>query len=408
LESITDNYPQKAEPWKIELEVEKVDRLLGIKIPNEEIKKILTNLGIETSEVGEKIICIIPTRRIDLKNQEDLIEEIGRIFGYERIKVKPLKEKVQTPRKNIERELERKIKNILAYCGMDEIKGYSFCSRKESQALGLNDENHITLMNPMSPDQELLRRTLVGGILRSGKKSLSYFEGVRIFETGRVYSLGKDILSREKMMVAGAIIEKGEKGEQFFALKGILENLLHKLGVRDIVFVNKFNEDESDVLSLHNSRKALIENAKGENLGVIGEITRSAHKYYGIKKMRACVFELDMEALLKEIEQEKIYVQLDKFPSVNRDISMIVEEKTLAWEIESRIKKSAGKLLRELKLFDNFVNPESKERSMAFHLVFIDKERTLTAQEVDEKIDQIIKDLEDESGVKVKKSQIQN
>lgn len=403
LVAINDNYPKKVDSWEVELKLEKVNDLLGIVIEKEKIKDILNNLGIFVTETGDNFSCKIPTRRIDLVNQEDLIEEIGRIFSYTKIETKPLKGKVQVPKKNSKRELERKLRDILIHAGMDEIKGYSFYSREDARALGLDDENHIVLMNPLSREHELIRRTLVVGILQSGKRSLSYFDSLYLFDMGKVYISSNEFLPKEELLVGGAVIEKGETGEQFFVLKGILENLFHKLGIEGVDFSTDFDEDEKDVLTLHKSRKALIKSNKGKILGVMGEITKSAHKYFGIKKIRACVFELNVEALLGEITDKKKYVQLAKFPSVNRDISMVVDKKAKALEIKNQILKSGGELLEEIVLFDNFVNSETKERSMAFHLTFASLDRTLTAQEVDEKINEIIKILESGLGVMVKK-----
>lgn len=404
LEAISDNYPKKIESWEINLEVEKVYSLLGIQISKKEIITILNNLGIRVNDSGDRLICQIPTWRIDLKNQEDLIEEIGRIYGYTEIETKPLRSHIQVPEKNKERDLERKIKNILVHSGMDEIKGYSFYSREDARALGLDDEKHVTLMNPMNPDQELIRQTLVSGLLRAGKKSLSYFDKLSIFDVGKVYVPSKDFLPRESLVLGGAILARGDKGEQFFELKGILENIFYKLGIEKIDLVADFDEDKFGFIDLHKSRKALINSYDGLNFGFIGEVTKSAHKHFGLKRVRACVFELNLANIIRGINHEKRYISLDRFPSVNRDISIIVKDKITAKDIKTQIKNLGGEFLREINLFDNFINPENKDRSMAFHLTFISPERTLTAQEVDEKMDEIMTGLEKNLNISIKRN----
>ncbi|MFA6184427.1 MAG: phenylalanine--tRNA ligase subunit beta [Parcubacteria group bacterium] len=403
IKAISDNYPNEIKSWEIKLELEKIAKLLGVEIPLEEIIDILEKLGIKVSREENILSCLIPTRRIDLKNQEDLIEEIGRVFGYTKILTKPLNEKIQAPHKNEERELERVLKDIMVHSGFDEIKGYSFYSRKDAKTLGLNDENHISLINPMNPDQELIRRTLVSGLLRSAKKSLSYYENIAIFDMGKVYVPSSNSLPEEKLILSALIVEKGNDGEQFFTLKGVVENLLTKIKIFDIKFSGEFDEDKEDVISFHPSRKAIIRNSQGVKLGVIGEITKSAHKYFGIKKMRACVFELDAVAMLKEITREKIYTPLAKFPAVNRDISMVVDKRMVTSKVAEVIVFFGGDLLQDVTLFDTFINPETKERSMAFHLIFAHPERTLTAQEVDDKIEEISAKLEEELKVVIKK-----
>lgn len=403
VETISDNYPQDVKNWEIELELERVDRLLGIKIEKREVVQILENLGIKVKEEKEFLNCEIPTRRIDLRNQEDLIEEVGRVFGYYKIPTEPLREKLQVPPRNEERELEWELREIMVSQGFDEVRCYSFYSREDARALGLDDENHTALLNPMSVDQELIRRTLASGLLSAGKKSLSYYDSIAIFDMGKVYNPKDKSLPEENLLLSALVIDKGSKGEQFFALKGALENLFAKIKIMDVVFSPDFDENSEDVLSFHPGRKAMIKNSKGDVLGVIGEITKGAHKYFGIKKMRASIFELNIGALLKEISREKIYTPLAKFPSVNRDISMVVDKKMLTSKVAEVIVYFGGSLLQDATLFDTFINPETGERSMAFHLIFADPERTLTAQEVDEKVAEISVRLEEELGVVVKK-----
>ena len=182
-----------------------------------------------------------------------------------------------------------------------------------------------------------------------------------------------------------------------------LENLFYKLNIGEVEFVAKFEEDQVDAVSLHQTRKVLIKASDGEVLGVLGEITKSAHKYFGLKKVRACVFELKMEVLERKARVEKIFDQLSKFPEVNRDLSMTVDGKILAKAVKNRIREIGGEMLKKVELFDNFVNPEDQIRSMAFHLTFADRERTLTAPEVDERVSLIIEGLEKDSKVKIKK-----
>lgn len=403
VEAISDKYPKQITAWEIALEPKKVQKLLGIEIDQAEIINILNNLGIETETSGEVLNCQIHTRRIDINNQEDLIEEIGRVFGYTKIATVPLKEKVQVPQKNEERELECRLKEIMASNGFDEIKGYSFYSREDAQALGLDDEKHITLLNPMNPDQELIRRTLISGLLRAGKKSLSYYDKVNLFDVGRVYAPSENSLPQENLILSAVVIEKGTKGEQFFLLKGAVESLLAQIKIFDTVFVGEFDFDAEDLINFHPARKALIKNSQGLVLGVMGELTKGAHKYFGLKKVRGCVVELNVAALLSEISRENFYVPLAKFPSINRDISMVVDKKMSTAKVTEVIVYFAGNLLQEVSLFDTFINPETDERSMAFHLTFADPERTLTAQEIDEKIAIISDKLEEELKVVIKK-----
>lgn len=403
IESITDNYPKPILPWEIKLSLENVAKLLGAEIPEKEIEEILKKLGVDF--IKDKLIysCEIPTRRIDLKNQEDLIEEIGRVYGYDKILIKPLKENVQVPFKNNQRFLERKIKSIMVHSGFDELRSYSFYSRKDALALGLDDEKHITLLNPMSIDQELIRRTLVNGLLHASKKSLSYFDSVYAFEIGKAYTSSNDSLPEGSLTLSITVAQKGDGGEQFFVLKRSLENLFLKLGISGLNYDADFNENEEDTINFHPARKALIKDNKNNKLGAMGEITKSAHKYFGFKKTRVAVAEINLNVLEKQLFARNIYKPLAKFPPVQRDISLSVKERTLVFDVEKIINSAGGELLRDLNLFDIFFNTQTKERSMAFHLIFFHPERTLTTKEVDEKIILIVQALKDKLNIDIKK-----
>lgn len=406
LEAISDVYPNPISPWTINLSIEKVNKLLGVEIDKKEIIKIIESLSIGIKKRKNILIATVPTRRIDLQSQEDLIEEIGRIYGYEKISPSPLVENVQVPHKNEQRFFERSLKDIAVLNRFDETRGYSFYSKKDAEALGLNDESHTALMNPMNPDQALVRRTLVSGLLRACKKSLSYFDEVHIFDVGKIYTSQKSGFPKENLNFSLAVAEKGQEGEQFFLLKGIVDDLLYRSGISDWYYDDSFNEDDEDVISLHPSRKALIKASDGEVIGVIGEASKKAHKHFGLKKVRVAISEIDVNYLLKHSSKDSIYETLAKFPEVERDLSIIVDEKTRVADVERVLylagNPPTGGLVKDIDLFDLYINPKTLERSMAFHIRFSHPERTLKAEEVDEKISEMIKATEKELGITIK------
>ncbi len=402
IEAINDVYPDPIKNWVVNLEIEKVNKLLGVEIDKKEIKKILESLSIEVKDKKNLMIAKIPTRRIDLQSQEDLIEEIGRIYGYEKISPKSLMEMVQVPEKNKVRYFDRLLKDIAIFNGFDETRGYSFYSKEDALALGLNDENHVALLNPMSSDQALIRRTLANGLLRAAKKSLSYFNEVHIFDLGKVYAPKNKAMPEEKLVFSLAVAEKGNGGEQFYLLKGVIDDLFYRVGLEDCYYDDKFDENQEDSISFHPSRKALIKTASGETIGVIGEITNKAHKYFGIKNSRVALAELDVEKLLEHSSEDDEYEPLPKFPEIERDLSVVVDEDTRVADIERVFYLSGGDLVRDIDMFDLYVDPETMERSMAFHIRFSHPERTLKADEVDVKISEMIKSAQDELGITIK------
>ena len=425
IETVKDVYPKPIKSWNIDLDLNYVNRLLGTELKKEEVRDILERLGIIVSQpqidtdltqdskknVDNKLSCLIPTRRRDLRIPEDLIEEVGRIYGYDKIKPQPLSEVVQTPHKNKQRFFEREIKDIIRHCGFDEVRGYSFYSKKNARALGLDEKNHLSLMNPMNPNQALVRQTLAGGILDACQKSLSYFDRVRLFDVGKVYIPQEEKqLPKEKLVLTMAVAEKGEKGEQFFVLKEALEKLFEEINLRDWHYDDKFltekeNNKKKEGLfgGFHPVRRAVIKTNEGLLVGMIGEMNKRALKHFGIKNFRVAVAEIDIDTLLSELKEELIYKKLTKFPSVERDLSVIVEEQTRVADVANTIFEAGEKLIEDVKLFDLYVNPETGERSMAFRLTFSHPKRTLKAKEVDKQIEKIIKVLEEEMNVILKK-----
>ncbi len=414
VEEIKDVYVKPVDSWAVQLSGGYVRKLLGVDISSEKIVYILERLGIGTDgKAGEeKIVCVIPTRRRDLRTQEDLIEEIGRVYGYDKITPTPIVSDVEMPHRNEQRFFERTLKDVCVSNGFNEIKSYSFYGKDQAEAIGLGEKNHLALLNPFNAEQDYLRRSLVVHLLSADKKNLSYFDQVNIFEIGRVYNPTEESLPDERLVFGASVVNKDKKGEQFFELKGLLEVLFDRVGLNDFYFDPVENDGTGDFVesseehlipALHPSRQALIKNGEGKILGWIGEVSRNAHKYFGLKKVRAAVCEIDVDALRAETEKERFFEPLAKFPFVNRDLSMVVGEEVRVGDVERIIYLAGGDLVKDVDLFDLYVNPENGERSLAFRIVFGDVERTLKSEEVDERIGEVIGSVEEELGVEVRK-----
>lgn len=399
----TDLYPNKLEPWTILLETAKVTQLLGVDIPKNDMISIVEQLGAAVVDEGPTLHVTVPTVRLDLTTQEDLIEEIGRIYGYEKITKKPLKENVQAPVVNEERKFERLLKNTLVYSGFDEVRSYSFYAPEDVQAIGLDDEKHVALLNPMNPSQAIMRRTLTVGLLQFVKKNASYFDHVQIFDIGRIYDPKENSLPDEKLVLSGAILSKGDNGNQFYDLKGMIEMILDHVGIRHYYFDDTFDSDSENIPHLHPSRRALIKTESGEVIGWIGETDKKARRYFGLKKNRCAICEIDITTLRKEVQSENFFEPLARYPFVSRDVSMIVGAQVRVADVERLIYYAGGDLIKDVDLFDLYEDEQKNQRSMAFHIVFGSHERTLKAQEVDEIMQKIIAHVESELDVEVKK-----
>jgi len=414
VKSVTDIYPEPVTPWTVKLVPQKVEKLLGVKISVEDIKNILERLDMDVDVSDNVMVVTIPTIRIDLQSQEDLIEEIGRMYGYNKIDPKPLVDAVQTPDRNETRFFERTLKDVFVYGGFDEVRSYSFYSVDDAKAIGLDDESHISLMNPMSPEQAIMRRTLMPNLLNFAKKNFSYFDRVQIFEIGRVYDPTENTLPDEKLVLGAIVASKDTEGSQFFELKGMLEVLLDRINIGKYYLDTVFDENTEHLPNLHPSRRALIKMESGlpadatalkagKTIGWIGEVDKKANKYFGLKKNRAVVCELDVELMLAEVQSENFFEPLAKYPFVSRDLSMMVGDRVCTDDVEEIIYNTGGDLVKDVDLFDMYQNKDSGERSMAFHIIFGADNRTLKAKEVDEKMQDIMIALEDEIDIEIRK-----
>ncbi len=410
LEGVVDIYPKAVKSWKIKLDLNYVNKLLGENIAAKRTIQILNSLEMKVSGKGNLLTVEIPTFRIDLKTQEDLIEEIGRIFGYENISAQPLVGSLVAPIINEERFFERKIKDVLTGLKFDEVYNYSFYGQKDIDSCEFGKMPHLELANPMSPEQQFMRVSLVPNLLKNVRDNLRNYKSFNIFESGRVYHVGKDILPDEKKVIMFAIVLEndpvksfdgdhgaGKSAETFFTIKGVVSDLLKKIGVINF----SFNTDGMFPPLWHPTRSAqIMVDGISERIGCMGEISPLVLANYKINK-RVAMVRLDLAASMEASKNEKEFVQLRKYPTVTRDISMLSDKKVLVAEITEIIKRAGGNLVLEASLFDVF--PKEDKNSFAFHVELGLSDRTLESAEIDVVMAKIISSLEKELKVEIRK-----
>ena len=402
-DGIVDIYPKPVNEWKIKLNLECASKLLGEKIPEKQALKILNLLGLKTSGKGKIITVKIPTIRIDLKTQEDLIEEIGRIYGYEKIRSKAPVLEIKPSNINEQRQFEKIIKGYLAGAGFSETYNYSFYSIGDANNIELGNEKHIELQNPINPEQALMRKSLVPGILKNIKENLKNYKEIEIFEIGRTYLPRENALPEEKNMLVGAIaLDEKKKGNNFYEAKGYVDLMLQKAGTNNYYFDEFKNSDEKIPSLWHKTRCAEIETEGSEELlGYVGEISPLVLQKFGIEK-KVAMFEIDLGKLQLTTEKEREFKPLRKFPISERDISMVADEEVRVDEIMQIIQETGGNMVIDTDLFDIYDLSEN-ETSFAFRIFFADDNRTLRNEEVDDVMKKIIDNLEEELKVKVRK-----
>ncbi len=395
VETVDCNYFEN-ENQIFELEVKNIEKLLGEKVELEKAFQILENLGFVISDKNQdKVKIEVPYWRLDIEGQADFIEEIGRIKGYENIKEQYLMTASKPSKRNLQRELEWEIKDNLTALSFDEIINYSFYGNRDVE-IGKIKGEHFELENPNSEQQNLMRKSLLPGIIQAVKLNQKNFDDFCLFEIGRVYFPEKDLV--EEMKIGGACFDaSSELSQIFYSAKEKIKTLITKISGQEVEF-KTLKETENNFLHLTRRADILVADKK---IGELGEINPAVAKNYKIKK-QFVIFELDFKILMDSRITKKIFKAIQKFPLVERDLAMFVEAKTEVAEVEENIKKVGGNILKEIKFFDVFEDKKNNKKSFAFHFKFGKIEATLKGEEVDEKMKEIMESLE-KSGCEIRR-----
>ena len=413
-EGIAEKYPHGRAPFTLELDLTYIDKLLGTEVPHQESARILRSLGYGVEEKTGVFAVTVPTFRLDTLSQEDLIEEIGRIYGYEKIQPKPLLAPVVVPKTNERRMFTRKAKDILVSLGYSEILSYAFYGKREIELFHLQKTPHLEVEMPLSPDLSFMRVSMLPGMLRAVSENLKRFGAIRIFETGKVYWPREGGLPTEKTMLLGAVVledvhEKQKKTDkrahgEFYVTKGDTDALLEKLGIAGYYYDDfKAHPLEDFAAAWHGVRTAEIKlEAGNKTIGFVGEVHPRILDACGITK-RVAVFEFDLDVLQETASEELTFAPISRFPEVTRDLSMIVNGDILADDIMRLIEQKGGEMVLNMELFDIF-DFDDGSASYAFHIIFGSPERTLTGSEVDARMESIMEGLAGELGIEVRRS----
>jgi phenylalanyl-tRNA synthetase beta chain len=399
---LVDVYPNPVENWKIDLDLGYVNKLLGCDVSRERVSEILSSLQMNVSDKeNDSFEVEIPTFRIDLQNQEDLIEEIGRVYGYDHVEAQEMMGSVRTSEIDSNVSFERNIKKFMVGIGFSEAYGYSFYSKKDAEIMGVSEDSHFELENPMNPNQELMRLSLIPGMLNFVRENLKNFSEIKLFEIGREYHKNKSASVEEKRKLIGVLVlDSDKKADSFFEMKGHVSELISKRGIADFYFQEASGDER--VAPWHPSRSAVIRSSEGEEIGRVGEIDLVVLEEYSIKK-RVAMIEVDTEKLRTLSESEREFEPIRKYPDVTRDISMLCGNDVRVDDILDSIQEAGGELVLDVDLFDIFEIEGEEKNSFAFRIVFGSKERTLERKEVDEIMDSVMSKLETDLGVEIRR-----
>ena len=370
---------------QVSLSVQHTATILGVELKTAEIQQVLENLNFAYQEKDGLFNVGIPTYRADIEIEVDLIEEVARLIGYDRIPTTLPQGDLTQGKRTAEQEFRRRLRKALAQSGMDEVITYSF-TRANADAQWGSAKHSIAIMNPLREELGVMRTSLVPGLLDVAARNVARRNtDVSIFEIGNTYwgeqqPLQK--LPREELRVAGIAVGKSGRhwlnqsvNYDFYYLKGILDGLALEFGLK---LEYRIAKNQS---LLHPGRSADVY-LQNQCIGFLGEMHPSLEKEWGLE--RVVVFELQFAELFTRMRQTVRAHSIPRFPAIQRDLAVVVAKNTPADAVMSKIRKLGGDLLQQVEIFDVYTGkPIADDRkSLAFSLRYQSLERTLTDEEV--------------------------
>ena len=392
---LVDTYPRPPETATVTASIARINQLLGMDVEIEQAADVLRRLEFEVTVGGDCIKATAPDHRLDISadpvvGQHDLLEEIARVIGYDQIPDTIMADEMPPQRENTTVLIEERIRDILVAAGLYEVINYRFTSRESEAQLtpagaqsSLPQAAYVEIANPAASERDVLRHTLMINMLENATNNARYQKTQQLFEIGKVYLAGDDLLPEEPMRLGifltgprnPASWDAGENtGDMdFYDLKGVVESLLHALHI-DRVAIERGTHS-----SLHPGRSADLLVA-GERIGSFGEIHPQVAARFKLTQAKALYGEFAVEPLIRRQQRLHEIVALPTTPAVLEDIALVVNANTPASEVEAVIRQAGGRLLKNALLFDVYTGDQIPpgKKSLAYALTYQDDSKTLT------------------------------
>jgi phenylalanyl-tRNA synthetase beta chain len=403
-------------PPRVRLSAADARRILGMEVPRDEMARILTALEFTCEpDGGEALQVTAPVSRLDIGTGmvgvHDLLEEIARILGYDRIPVTEMADTLPPQRNNPAVELEERVRDLLAVAGLQEVISYRLTTT-DRDALrlpgsGAEDAAFVRLSNPVSADRAVLRRTLIPGLLEAIVQNARNRDRLWFFELGPVFfpapSQKLPVESRRLgigmagPMAPGSWREPEPPRIDFFALKGVVEALLAGLHIGEV----GFEPVENPLVAPGRAARVVV---RGAAIGLLGEVHPRIRTGLDLAVQPVCVAELDLERLFLLVPTSFGLRPIPRFPPVLEDIALVVDAAVSAGAVTAAIREAGGSLLSEVRLFDVYQGSQvaSGQKSLAFSLAFQAPDRTLTDAEVEKEKTRIVTALGERVGARLR------
>ena len=378
------------EDKKIEVTLDKINAVLGMELKKEEVIDVFTRLGFKVKENHAVFHVSVPTRRLDINIKEDLIEEVGRIYGYEhvvgKLPVLETKEGSYSKKELLTKELHHRLQGL----GLTEVITYSLV-RKEDVNKYTNYQNEdITLLDPLTEDRKYLRKSLIPSLLnvweynisrnQKNKENEEYIEKPMI--SGLLYGIGTNSLWQQEKIVV-----------DFYYVKGIIENIMKYLGLN-----NRYSFDTNNLPKEFHPGRSCALLIDREVVGYFGQVHPTECK------KEVYVFELDLLKIMSHKVRMVKYKEVSKYPAIHKDVAFIVEKKITSKEIMDVLKHVGGRMVTNIDVFDVYTgeNVGENEKSIAYSITFEDATKTLTDEEVMKVFNKMIDEVESKLNARVR------
>ena len=397
-----DIYPEAGKPIVVPLRVSRVNQLLGGSFTAEQIQGLLSRLGMEIAEPSETMQVKIPSFRPDLSREVDLIEEIARIDGFDKVGTVFPVAGVRPVKIAVRQKIIKKVREVLCCTGFSETVHYSFIENAHAEefkmAFALEQDQMIMLKNPLSSENDTMRTSLIPGLLKTAALNLSKGQKpLKLFEVGSVYFANSNKNRTEKAVLSAIVLGPYEltpwkprgKEYDFYDLKGTLETLAEHLHLK--------LETSPGGKSFLMPGKSVRVHVNDIELGYLAQVDPAQKLVHEIGQ-NVYALELDLGALENAISSSLQFQKIAKFPETYRDISILVDRQVTSEQVAGLILKTGTPLIQKVELYDHFEGKkiQADKKSLTFALSFQSAERTLSDEEVTPLFERIIKTLESE------------
>jgi phenylalanyl-tRNA synthetase beta chain len=406
---VGDIYPGRRPQLEITFDPSYADRVLGIEVPTDETVRILRALEFRVSETPSGTLdVIVPSYRQDVTRPVDLIEEVGRVWGYDRFPTTLIQDEMPPQRNNPRLEGAERVRDLMVGCGLDEAITYSLVDIEEEgnlwpQGSEFDPGGYLRIRNPLSSEKAYLRQTLLPSLLRTTRENLRFLDRVTIFEVGAVYLPHEEqTLPDEPRRLSAVMTGPRERRSwlagqdrttmDFYSIKGVAEALIAGLGME-----GTFEPGVHPAFYPGRCAQLVV---GGDVVGVLGELHPAARESFDLPDQPVCAMELDLDKLMADWGALRTMTPISVHPPVYEDLALIVDEDVPAVRVRDLIAQTGSSLVRSVELFDVYCGEQigAGRKSLAYRLTYQSDDRTLTDREVAKLRGKIVRRLEREIG----------